>query len=179
MEASLTKRKAAPKPALKNRPSGMSQSEFGKHTDLSQQRVAQLVASGTISTMANGRIDPEIARIEYIRAIRRSPASEEVRRVAAARAIAIEIQNAKQLRELIPFEDVAEFVSWSLNVLSSELTGVASAATRDRELRTVIDRLISEAVGRCKGRFAAGMSAAQSGKPLQLDGGEDGDESDD
>lgn len=156
-------KKARKAPAARK---GVSQAEFGRHVDLSQQRVAQMLAAGTISAMPNGAIDREAARILYIRALRRSPGSEEARRVAAARARHIEIQNAKQLGQLIEIEDVQACIAEIINELSIALAGVAAASTRDVELRAVIQANLDSAISRCKTRLGGMVEAAISGRPL-------------
>lgn len=155
---------------------GMTQAEFGKHIDVSQPRVAQMIASGTISAMANGKIDPEVARVQYIRAIRRSPASEETRRVAAARARHIEIQNQKQLGKLVDIEGVQACVAEIINAFSAELAAVAAASTRDLALREVIQANLNGAIHRCKERLDRMVADAGAGRPLDQDQTEAGDE---
>jgi transcriptional regulator with XRE-family HTH domain len=109
---------------------GISQAEFGRHIDVSQQRVQQMLAAGTIQAMINGKINPEVARVQYIRSLRRSPGSEEVRRVAAARARHIEIQNEKQLSKLIDNESVLMINGEIITVFCGELHGIPAASAR-------------------------------------------------
>src|SRR4051794_5468027 len=57
----MTKKKTTAKSAA-GKGKGMSQAEFGRHVDLSQQRIAQMIASGVIPQLPNGRIDPSAGR---------------------------------------------------------------------------------------------------------------------
>jgi len=145
---------------------GMSQAEFGRHVDVSQQRVQQLLASGTITAMTNGKIDPDVARIQYVRAIRRSPGSEEARRVAAARAAHIELQTARERNELILFDDVQTCVAEIISTFSRELAGVAAASTRDLPQRETIQTNLNAAIERCKRRLDGMCQDAAAGRPL-------------
>ncbi len=174
----MKKHKTVPRTprAAKRQSGGMSQAEFGRHIDVSQQRVQQMVASGTITAMANGRIDPDMARVAYIRSIRRSPASEEVRRVAAARARSIEIKNDRELGQLIPIEDVEMVHAEIISALCLEFSAVGAGATRDLDLRDVIDKKNSEAIERCKGRLEAFADNARAGRLSAKDEEESGDD---
>lgn len=177
----MTKKAGPSRPPRKKSASriakGMSQAEFGKHIDVSQQRVQQMIASGTIEVMSSGRIDADIARLQYIRSIRRSPGSEEARRVAAARAREIEIRNLQKLNQLIEIEDVLAVNAEILGTLSREFAGIPAAATRDLDIRAEIERRITGAIGRAKASFDKAAAALGEGKPpLSEDEGGDGNE---
>src|SRR5262245_14744717 len=123
---------------------GVNQATLGKHLDISQTRVAQFVADETFPKLPNGKLDKDDCRIRYIRWLRdetrKSSASVSASRVQVARAEQIEQQTAKERRDLIPAEEVTDFLTETVGTLRSELAGVPAASTREPAVRAAIEK---------------------------------------
>lgn len=163
----------------RNRPppvQGVNQATLGKHLDISQTRVAQFVADGTFVTLPNGKLDKDDCRIRYIRWLRdetrKSSASVSASRVQVARAEQIELQTAKELRDVIPIEEITDFLTETIGTLRSELSGVAAASTRDPAVRAEIEKNLDAAIERCRAAFGTADKAVRGRKPFSLDGEE-------
>jgi hypothetical protein len=159
----------------------VSQAAFAKRVDLSRQRVVQFVTEGTFPADADGRIDEDACIIIYVRWLRgegrKSAKTAATSRLQDVKVREIELRVAKELREVIPVEDVCDFLTETVGMFRSELAGVPAASTRDPEARAVIENNIDGAIVRLRGKFDAGKSSLRARKPLISEDG-DGHEDD-
>lgn len=100
---------------------------------------------------------------------RQSSKSASASRVQDARAKEIELRTAKELRDLIPKDEVCEFLTETVGELRSELSGVAAASSRDPEIRAEIEKNLDAAIERCRVAFATAEGNARSGQPLAVE----------
>ena len=111
----------------------------------------------------------EVAR-GYIRWLkddaRRNNKTEGAKRTEAAKALKVEIENAKALHEVVDFETVEVTFSEILTTLRNEIGSVPAAHTRDLAQRGALEALINGAFNRCSEAFAATVAALQSGAPV-------------
>jgi len=103
---------------------------------------------------------------------RKSSLTEEAKRVQTARASEIELRTAKEMREVIPIEEITDFLTETIGALRSELSGVAAASTRDPLIRAEIEKNLDAAIERCRAAFGSADKAVRGRKPFSLDGEE-------
>lgn len=152
---------------------GVGQATLGKHLDISQVRVAQFVADGTFLKLPNGKLDKDDCRIRYIRWLRdetrKSSQSVSASRVQTARAEKIEQEIARDRRDLIPADEVCDFLTETVGTFRSELAGVPAASTRDPDIRAVMEKNLDAAVDRLGGSFGAAEANVRSRRPLVVE----------
>lgn len=140
---------------------------------ITQQWFNKLVRDGWIKKAGKNRyrvVDVVQGYVKYLQdENRRATKSASASRVQDARAQQIEMQMAKEQRELIPIEDVAAFLSDTLGALRSELTGVPAASSRDPAVRAEIEKNQDAAIERCRAAFASGTKAIRSRQPIAVD----------
>ncbi len=152
---------------------GVSQATLARHLDISQPRVAQFVADGTFVAMQNGKLGLDDCRIRYIRWLRdesrKSAASVSASRVQTARAEKIEQEIARDKRDLIPADEVCDFLTEAVGTFRSELAGVPAASTRDPVIRADIEKNIDAAIGRLAGTFGTADKNVRSRQPIAVE----------
>lgn len=156
----------------------VSAAVLAKKIDLSRQRVSEFVREGLFPADADGRLNEDVCVVLYIRWLRgegrKSTKTEAASRHQDAKAREVELRLAKELRELIPKDEVCDFLTETLGAFRSELSGVAAASSRDPEIRAVIESNLEAAIGRLRTKFTDGEASIRAGKPLSEDGN-DGD----
>lgn len=100
---------------------------------------------------------------------RRATKTQSASRVQDARADQIELQTKKELRELIPADEVIEFLSETVGTLRSELAGVAAASSRDPIVRAEIEKNLDAAIEKCRTAFAAADGAVRARRPIVVE----------
>ena len=100
---------------------------------------------------------------------RRSTKSASASRVQDARAAEIELKIAKEQRDLIPKDEVCDFLTETVGTFRSRLSGVPAAATRDPEVRVAIEKELDDAIADLNRSFSAAESNARSGRPLVME----------
>jgi len=143
---------------------------------ITQQWFNRLVRDGWIKKLGKNRyrvIDVVQGYIKYLQdENRRATKSASASRVQDARAGQIEMQMARERRDLIEIEDVQAFLSDTLGALRTELSGVAAASSREFEVREAIEMNLNAAIERCRSAFDAASKAVGDRKPIALDGEE-------
>jgi hypothetical protein len=135
--------------------------------------LGRLAKDGWIKPLGRGRysvIDVVQGYIKFLKdENRRSSKSASHSRVQDARAAQIELQMAREKRDLVDIEDMQAFLSETLGTLRSELSGVAAASSRDLAVRDEIEKNINAAIGRCRSAFDAAAQAMADRKPIAVD----------
>ncbi|WP_315705046.1 MULTISPECIES: hypothetical protein [unclassified Bradyrhizobium] len=138
----------------------------------------RLKRDGWIKSVGKNRyriIDVVQGYIKYLQdENRRAQKSASASRVQDARAAQIEMQTARELRELVKVDDVLTWQGEILSTLCRELSGVPAASTRDLELRTEIQKQVNGALERSRRAFEEAWQLLQSGKSIDM-GSEDPD----
>lgn len=119
-------------------------SALAAHLDLSRTRIRQLVAEGVIApdaTLDGGRV----AYLRHLReaATRRADAGEDARRLAAARARAIELRTAREEGELVPAEEAVALTTLLVGELVTALDNLPARCSRDPAIRDRIEAEIN------------------------------------
>jgi hypothetical protein len=108
--------------------------------------------------------------IDYLKDENRaSTKTASASRVQDARAAQIEMQTAKELRDLIPKDEVCDFLTEATGTFRAELAGVPAASSRDPEVRAEIEKNLDAAIERCRINFAAAEVNARSRRPLVME----------
>lgn len=137
------------------------------------QWFGRLVRDGWIKKLGPNRymiVDVVQGHIKFMKdENRRATKTQSTSRVQDARAAQIELQTQKELRDVIPIEDVCAFLSEVLGTLRTELGGVAAASTRDAELREAIEKNQDAAINRCRVAFAAAEKTIRGRRGFDVD----------
>jgi phage terminase Nu1 subunit (DNA packaging protein) len=136
--------------------SAVSASAVARHLDLSRQRVDQLAQQGVFQRDRDGRYDLDRCRIAYIHRLRdnaEGATSEQQVRLQEARAAQIELRNLRESGELVDAAAVEEELHDILGTLRTDLSGVPAGATRDLQLRKVIEQLINDAIDSARAKI--------------------------
>lgn len=140
---------------------------------ISNQWLGQLIKDGWIKRIGRGRfnvVDVVQGHIKYMRdEARRTSQTQSVSRVQTARAEQIELETRVKLGELIPVDDLCDFLDGTIGTFRSELAGVAAASTRDMEVRAEIEKNVDAAIDRCRIAFSTAKQAARAHQPLALE----------
>ena len=96
---------------------------------------------------------------------RRNNKTEGAKRTEAAKALKVEIENAKALHEVVDFETVELTFSEILTTLRNEVGSVPAAYTRDLTQRGALEVLFNGAFDRAREAFEATIAALESGAP--------------
>lgn len=143
---------------------------------LTPQRVNQIERDGWIPKTARNEYALLPAIQGYLKFLkdheRRSSKSAEAARVQNARAVEIELRNARAAGQLYDAEDVEAVFADVLGTYRSELSGVAAASTRDLTQRAIIEKHLNGAIDRCRERFEKASQDLRSGREVVLEGEE-------
>jgi hypothetical protein len=152
----------------------VSPAAFAKRVDLSRQRVAQFVADGTFPVEPDGCLNEDACIIIYVRWLRgegrKSAKTEAASRYQDAKRREVELRLAKELREVIPTEEVCDFLTEAVGTFRSELAGVPAASSRNPETRAVIEGNLEAAIDRLRTKFDNGRASIRARKPLSTEG---------
>ncbi len=142
------------------------------------QWLKKLEQQGFVDRLDNKLFDAGAVCLGYIRWLkddaRRNNKTEGAKRTEAAKALKVEIENAKALHEVADFETIELTFVEMFTTLSSEVFSVPAAFTRDLPQRAALETLINGAFDRCRQTFDATIAALRSGAPV-LDAEEDGE----
>lgn len=133
----------------------------------------KLSKDGFIKQIAKDRwsvIEVVQGHIRYLKdENRRATITKSVSRVQEARALEIEIKTKKEMRELLSVEDVEAFLSDTLGVLRTKLSGLPAACFREPEPRAVVEKQVDVLIVEIRdaiGRIGAAIAARE---PVVLD----------
>ncbi|UKJ74494.1 hypothetical protein [Azospirillum brasilense] len=130
-----------------------TQTEVGKHLDLSDRSVRELLERGVLPNAARGALDLDRCRISYIRHLREmaagratGPAGDDLTseraRLAREQADNIALKNAALRKELLPRSDITravvaafQIVRDRLSALPARLAGPLAATSDPAEVR--------------------------------------------
>ncbi|NUB25732.1 hypothetical protein [Azospirillum brasilense] len=130
-----------------------TQTEVGKHLDLSDRSVRELLERGVLPNAARGALDLDWCRTSYIRHLREmaagratGPAGDDLTseraRLAREQADNIALKNAALRKELLPRSDITravvaafQIVRDRLSALPARLAGPLAATTDPAEVR--------------------------------------------
>ncbi|MET4841486.1 hypothetical protein [Bradyrhizobium japonicum] len=113
---------------------------------------------GNLPRKEDGTFDLDECRIAYIRflrqaASRRTAHGDSGAQLREARAREIELRVAREIKELIPLEDVTMVMQEIVSTFCAELNGLPAACTRDLDLRNIIENQVGSAIDRCRTRL--------------------------
>lgn len=168
---SVTKPKAKPKTKPKERPPGVAEDGtvaldfFATIYDLHPERVRQLIKEGWIPRGPRARVD----MIEGARGMDRYRLDQLARagnkaqdtRVKDAKAREIEMRIAEKQGSLIDFGEALAICQTLFGALKSELDGLATSVTREREFRHRIEDRINGALNRVVKRLEVWSSTGR------------------
>lgn len=139
-----------------------SQIEVGRHLDLSDRSVRELLTRGILPPARRGEHDLDACRIAYLRHMRAvaagrtlGPAGDDLTteraRLAREQADAVAIRNAVSRRELLRRVDVSRAVVGAFNIvrnrlsaLPARLAGTLAASTEPADVRARLETAISD-----------------------------------
>ena len=144
---------------------------------LTEERyLRKLYADGIVQKNEDGKYSVDKSVPSYIRhlknQIEKARSSAPKNPAQAARTQEIQLRIDREMRKLVPVEDALAMIDDVFGVLRSEQTGLATAITRDIELRKKIEEGIDESYNRAVARIKRDTAAIKSGD-LDLDGAEE------
>jgi hypothetical protein len=115
---------------------------------ISRQRVDQLVREGHLKRIKKDQYNLAECVQGYIKFLREDQRRYTIHaadsRVRDARARELEVRTQQRLYHLVPASLYNEMISYIVGVVRSEFAGLAAAATRDLDMRRLIDREVNE-----------------------------------
>ena len=148
-----TKSARSSKPATPSAQDGLISTEVaGRLLMISAERVRQLIKAEYIARGAGGKIALVAAVQGYIKFLkdedRRSSKSASDSRVRDARAAEIELRVAERRRVLIEMDEAIAASDKIVAVVRAEIVGLPARATRDMDVRRVIEKEAHESLKR-------------------------------
>lgn len=112
-----------------------TQAEVGKHLDLSDRSVRELLDRGVLPNARRGGLDLDACRVAYVRHLREmaagraaGPAGDDLTaeraRLAREQADHYAMKNAAMRRELVPRSEITRAVTAAFQIVRDRLTGL-------------------------------------------------------